>query len=435
MKRTRTIFTFFIGLLLLPGFFGMEKVFAQSEIERLQTQINERSNRLSEIEAEIAKFELALMEVGAEKDTLQKAINRLELERKKVVADISYTENKISATDLELSKLILEIDQTETDIEQNRKAIAEIIRELDATTDDSLVEVLLRHENISEFWNAVESLETVRNSMRDKVIQLSGLKEVLVSKRDQTEDHRQELVSLKTQYNDQQQVLENNKRSKNDLLEETKNEEENYQQLLREKQAAREQIVREMRDFEAKLQFILDPNTIPSPGTAVFDWPIDNVVITQYFGGSEFAKRNPGIYGGRAYHPGIDFGAPRGTQIKAPLAGTVRDTGNTDLVPGCYSWGKWTLIDHANGLTTLYAHQDVVSVSTGQRVETGQVIGYVGNTGYSTGPHLHFTVYAKEGVSVQRFDQIKTVTSCGPAKTPVAATEAYIDPIQYLPAL
>ncbi len=87
-----------------------------------------------------------------------------------------------------------------------------------------------------------------------------------------------------------------------------------------------------------------------------------------------------------------------------------------------------------NGLTTLYAHQDVVSVQPGQRVETGQVIGYIGNTGFSTGPHLHFTVYAKDGVSVRQFNEIKTVTSCGPAKTPVAATDAYIDPMDYLPA-
>jgi murein DD-endopeptidase MepM/ murein hydrolase activator NlpD len=118
----------------------------------------------------------------------------------------------------------------------------------------------------------------------------------------------------------------------------------------------------------------------------------------------------------------------------APLSGTVRATGNTDAVPGCYSWGKWTLIDHANGLSTLYAHQSAINVSPGQSVSTGEVIGYVGSTGFSTGPHLHFTVYAKEGVSVRKFNEIKTVTSCGPASTPVAAVDAYIDPMLYLPA-
>lgn len=434
MKRSRTTFAFLLGIFVFPILFAVPQVFAQSEIEQLQSQISERNNRLSEIEAEITKYELALLEVGAEKDTLQRAINQLELERKKVVADIAYTENKISATDLELSKLILEITNTEERIEVNKAAIISIIQDLEEAGNETMVEVLLRHENISEFWGAIETLETVRNSMRDRVRELSDLKNVLEEKRDLTSNRRNELVSLKSQYDDQQMVLENNKQSKSELLNETKSEEAKYQQLLQEKKTAREQIERELRDFEAKLQFILDPNTIPTPGTQVFNWPVDNVIITQYFGGTEFAKRNASVYGGRAYHPGVDFGAPRGTQIKAPLGGVVRDTGNTDLVPGCYSWGKWTLIDHANGLSTLYAHQDVVSVSPGQKVVTGQVIGYVGNTGYSTGPHLHLTVYAKDGVNIRKFSEIKTVTSCGPAKTPVAATEAYIDPMDYLPA-
>ena len=127
--------------------------------------------------------------------------------------------------------------------------------------------------------------------------------------------------------------------------------------------------------------------------------------------------------------------APRGTKIYAPLSGTVRAVGNTDAVPGCYSWGKWTLIDHANGLATLYAHQDLISVSPGKAVKTGEIIGYTGNTGYTTGPHLHFTVYAKAGVSVRLFSEIKAVTSCGAATTPVAATDAYIDPELYLPPI
>jgi len=257
---------------------------------------------------------------------------------------------------------------------------------------------------------------------------------LLSEKYDENTEKRASLVDLKEQYSDQNQVLVGNTTEKSKLLTATKNQETEYQKLLREKEAARLQIERELRDFESKLQFILDPNTIPAKGTQVFNWPVENVIITQLFGGTEFAKQNAGVYGGRPYHPGVDFGVPRGTKIFAPLSGTVRATGDTDLVAGCYSWGKWTLIDHANGLSTLYAHQSVISVTPGQQVKTGDVIGYSGNTGYSTGPHLHFTVYAKAGVSVKKFNEFKTTTSCGSATTPVAATDAYIDPMVYLPA-
>ncbi len=432
MKRLSV--AFLIGLCILPAIPLTPSVFAQSEIERLQSEIRERNSRLSEIEAEIAKYEVELLEVGAEKKTLQSAINQLELERKKVTADISKTENLISSTDLEINKLILEISRTENDIAETESAIAQIIRAQYKSEEDTLLELLLRHDHLSEFWSTFEAHENVRDTMSAKVAELSEFQSILEKNRDENEEKRENLTDLKKQYTNQNQVLTNNKAEQSELLEITKSEEQNYQQLLASKQAAKDQIIKDLRNFESQLQFILDPNTIPAPGTPVFAWPLQSVIITQYFGGTEFAARNAAVYGGRAYHPGVDFGVPRGTAIYAPLTGTVRATGNTDIVPGCYSWGKWTLIDHANGLSTLYAHQDVISVTPGQKVNTGDIIGYSGNTGYSTGPHLHFTVYAKAGVSVRQFNEIKTVTSCGPASTPVAAADAYIDPMLYLPA-
>ncbi len=426
---------FMLGV-LLPQLFlvNVPAVFAESELDRLRTQIDTRSNRLTEIEAEIAKFESDLNVVGAEKKTLQSAIYRLEIERKKVGAEISKTENQIMSTDLEINKLILEISRTEKDITSTVDGISAIIRDEYKASDESLLELLLKNENLSEFWSMLEAHSSIREIMSDKVSELNSFQSMLEEQRIENEDKRSELSSLKNKYSDQSEVLVGTKQERSKLLEVTKNEERNYQQLLASQEADRDKILKEMRDFEAQLQFYLDPTTVPALGTTVLAWPLSNVIITQYFGGTEFAARNAAVYGGRAYHPGVDMGAPVGTPILAPLTGTVRATGNTDAVPGCYSWGKWTLIDHANGLSTLYAHQSVVSVSAGQKVTTGETIGYVGNTGYSTGPHLHFTVYAKDGVTVRKFNEIKSVTSCGPATTPVAASDAYIDPMSYLPA-
>jgi murein DD-endopeptidase MepM/ murein hydrolase activator NlpD len=432
----RRLFVAFIFGLMLPALLLVSpSVFAQSsEIDRLQNEINNRSSRLTQIEEEIAQFEAQLNVVGGEKKTLQSAINRLEIERKKVNAEINKTENLISSTDLEINKLVLEISRTEGDIDKTKEAIASIIIDEYQSGDTSLVELFLGHEHLSDFWGALEAHRDVREMLSVKVEDLGSYQELISGKRRNSETKRDDLSSLKNQYSDQTEVLANTKEEQAKLLEVTKSEEQNYQQLLASKQETRDQIIKEMRDFESKLQFILDPATIPTAGTAVFAWPLANIIITQYFGGTEFAARNAGVYGGRAYHPGVDFGVPRGSAIMAPLSGTVRATGNTDLVPGCYSWGKWTLIDHANGLSTLYAHQDVQSVVPGQSVSTGEVIGYSGSTGYSTGPHLHFTVYAKDGVTVRKFNEIKTSTSCGPASTPVAATSAYLDPMNYLPA-
>jgi murein DD-endopeptidase MepM/ murein hydrolase activator NlpD len=433
-KQVRFILIATVAVLTFIGWGSFVVSADTAEVDKLKQEINARSQRLVQIEQEIAKYENDLKKVGAEKNTLQKAINQLEIERKKVQADISYTEQKIEATDLELSQLILEINSTESTIDGQKKAIAEMIRRKYKIESESMVEVILRHEHLSDFWNSLDTLLRMQNSLSSKVTELNSLKQVLDEKRGETSDRRGSLVSLKNQYSDQNTVLANNKAERSELLAATKNQESEYQKMIKAKQAAKDQLTKEMRDYESKLQFILDPKTIPVSGTAVFNWPVKNVIITQYFGGTEFAKRNASVYGGRAYHPGVDFGVPRGTAIYAPLAGTVRATGNTDAVAGCYSWGKWTLVDHANGLSTLYAHQDTIAVVPGQKVATGEVIGYSGNTGYSTGPHLHFTVYAKDGVSVRQFNEIKTVTGCGAATTPVAATDAYLDPMNYLPA-
>ncbi len=431
--KTRLLASFFVGLLILPSlFWGGGFVQAQSEVDKLRDQIAERNERLSQIEDEIAQYEAELQKVGAEKSTLQSAINQLELERKKVLADINYTETKISATDVQISKLSYEISSTTDGIGRNSLAIAEILRSINENDRDSLLEVFLRTGNVSDFWNEVESLDTVRQSVKEKVEQLSVLKTVLEEKKGEQTNRKADLISLKEQYTGQQLVLEGNKKEKNQLLTATKNEEAEYQRQLAAKKAAKEQLLKEVQDIESQLQYILDPNSIPSKGSAVFDWPLNNVIITQYFGYTKFALS--GAYNGKA-HNGMDFGASVGTKIFAPLNGTVRATGNTDLVPGCYSWGQWALIDHPNGLSTLYAHMSWTGVSTGQKVATGDVIGYVGATGYATGPHLHFTVYVSDAVSVKKFSEFKAVTACGAALSPFSAVEGYLDPLDYLPSL
>lgn len=406
---------------------------AQTEAERLQREIDDRNERLASIEKEIAAYEAELQKVGAEKSTLQSAINQLELERKKIQADIRLTEGKIKSTDVEIDKLSLEISDAEKSIMSNQAAIGENLRLLSQNENDSLIEVFLRHDNLSEFWGEVEELETVRQSMRDRVDDLSRLKELLGGKVEEESDKRSELVSLRDQFAGQHSILEGNKKEKTNLLTATKNEEANYQKLLADKKAARDQLLKEVQAIESELRFILDPNSIPTKGSSVFRWPLDKVIITQYFGYTKFALQNAGVYKNNM-HNGIDLGAAVGTKIYAPLTGTVRATGNTDSVPGCYSWGQWVLVDHPNGLATLYAHLSYIGVSAGQKLDTGDVIGYVGATGYATGPHLHFTVYVSAAVQVKRFNEFKAVTGCGAAFSPFSAIEGYLDPLDYLPA-
>ena len=432
---------FFAGLLLSFAVCSIavhiDFAYAQS-ISQLKNQIAEKNDQLAEIEKEIAKFQQALKQTGAEKDTLQKAIDRLNLEKRAVEADISYTQNKIAATDLTINKLAIEIVDTEDSIDRNRGAISEILKRIDETDRDSLIIAMLRYEKLTEFWDTIEQREQVRNSMNDQVHELASYKDILEDKHTESTQQKEELVALKNQYRDQQQVLEINKSEKDSLLEQTERKEEIYQNLLAEKEAAKEQFLQELSDLESQLKFTLDPDSVPNAGNAVLRWPLDSVYITQYFGNTAFAQS--GAYSGNG-HNGVDMGTPTGTKVRAALAGTVTAWGNTDF-GGCSSYGKWILLKHPNGLSTLYAHLSLISVQKGQSVSTGDVIGYSGNTGYSTGPHLHFTLFATKGVQVLKLSDYyaqsgRGATACSSAgvSIPVAAYSAYLNPMDYLPSL
>ena len=167
---------------------------------------------------------------------------------------------------------------------------------------------------------------------------------------------------------------------------------------------------------------------MPSTGSGVLAWPVDSVKITQFFGKTSFSTQNPQVYNGKG-HNGIDLRASVGTPIKAALAGTVEGVGDTDTVCPRASYGKWVLIRHANGLSTLYAHLSLIRVGPGQSVSTREIVGYGGNTGYSTGPHLHFTVYATQGVKITA---LKSRACRGTYTIPVADLKAYLNPLSYL---
>ncbi len=180
-----------------------------------------------------------------------------------------------------------------------------------------------------------------------------------------------------------------------------------------------------MFEFESKLRLEIDPSSIPPAGKGILRWPLDAVYITQHFGRTVDAAR---LYTSGT-HNGIDFRAAPGTIIRVAADGIIKGVGNTDQYRGCYSYGKWVLVEHNNGLSTLYAHLSLIKVTPGERVLRGEILGYSGSTGYATGPHLHFTVYASAGVKISKYDHS---VNCKSATIPIADIRAYLDPLIYL---
>ncbi len=146
-----------------------------------------------------------------------------------------------------------------------------------------------------------------------------------------------------------------------------------------------------IRAEQAKNNPVVPTSTAaPAPGTpsvSGFQWPINASVS------SSFGYRVHPIFGTRRLHSGIDLGAGSGTPIAAAKSGTVIAAGWQG------GYGNTVVISHGEGITSLYAHQSSIAVSVGDEVNRGDIIGFVGSTGWSTGPHLHFEIRVN-GVAV-----------------------------------
>lgn len=394
--------------------------------EELKQKISAKTDEIARIEAEIKQYQKDIEGLGTQKTSLKNSIAQLNLTRKKLEADIKITQTKIDATDLRIRQLGSQIIYKENEIDSRNAALKEALRGIAERDQYSLPAIALSNESFSGLWDDLEAMDQFTGAVNKNIDLLKGLKTDLEDKQDVQEAQKKELAELKDELNDRKKIVEQNNRTQAKLLKDTSNQESTYKKILSQKVALKDAFEKELRDYESTLKFILDPTSIPPRGTKVFSSPLAPAFVTQQFGRTSSSGR---LYASGT-HNGTDFRASVGTPVKAMLSGTVMGTGDTDLACPGASYGRWVLIRHNNGLASLYAHFSLIKVSAGQEVSTGEVIGYSGNTGYSTGPHLHLTVFAAAAVNIQKLPS----KACGGRMytMPVAALNAYLDPMDYL---
>lgn len=417
-KQFKTIIV--LILILTPLLF----INAQS-ITDLQNKINQKDSDIEKLEKEIASYQDQIEVIGGQKDTLASAIKELDLNRKKLLADINITQKKIDKTNLTIEELSGDIGNKQISINTSVESIKAGIKLTNQYEQTSLVSIILSNENFSDSWNDIESIVATREQIRRNISYLKTVKGALEDTREETIDAKDKLIELKNRLSDQQKIVVQNTNEKNKLLKETKNNEANYQKLLKSRIAERDAFEKELRDYEAQLQFILDPSKLPNSG--VLSWPLDYIYVTQMFGKTVDSVR---LYASGT-HSGVDFRASVGTPVKAMADGTVLGVGDTDKTCPGASFGKFVFIEYNNGLSSAFGHLSLIKSKEGDTVKRGEVVGYSGDTGHVTGPHLHVSLYASQAVKMTS----KPSAACG-GRTyyiPAAATNAYLDALYYLP--
>lgn len=412
---------FIVVLLFLPIVFS----YAQTASD-LQVQIGQKNADIDRLEQEIQAYQDQLNSIGKQKNSLAGSISELDLTRKKLVADISVTEKKIEKTNLKIQSLNKDITHKKNSISNNTDAIVSGIKKVFDLENQSFIENVLSKDDFTSIWVDVDNMITVREKIIDQTRNLQVKKIELEDTRKDTLDAKNELLTLKSKLSDQRKIVEQNTKEKKQLLAYTKNNEANYQKLLSDSVLKKDALEKELRDYESKLVYILDPSKLPKAG--IFSWPLDYIYITQLFGKTVDSKR---LYASGS-HGGVDFRASVGTPVKAMGNGVVAGVGDTDVQCFRTSFGKYIFIKYDNGLSAAYGHLSLVKMNIGDRVVTGQVVAYSGNTGYSTGPHLHVSLYAPGAAEVK---SIPSKSCIGRVLTqPIAPINGYLDPMYYLPA-
>jgi murein DD-endopeptidase MepM/ murein hydrolase activator NlpD len=373
--------------------------------EDLKKSIEQKSQELINVTNQLKENQQKLEEVQGGKKTLQKDLNNIQSQIKQLNLSIKSSEITIEKLGLEIESLAYDIQDAEEKIENKKEAIAEILQKLQQNENEPPLMVFLKNKTLAESVFEIQNLANLNDSLAQEIDNLRGLKEALSNDLTETADKKQSREAENIYLKNKKSITEEVKRGKQTLLEQTKNRETLYQKIISDLGKKQAEIAAEIEKIEEELRLKIDPSALPSKRPGVLAIPISGAPrLTQGYGATKFALR--GGYPGK-FHNGIDYGAAIGTPVLAAEKGRVIAVDNQDKY--CYrgAYGKYVVIQHENNLTTLYAHLSLQTVSVGDYVRTGQIIGYVGKTGYATGPHLHFTVYA-----TQTF-YIKGSKSCG----------------------
>jgi len=403
--------------------FGHTAYIAQAQTAaEIQAQISQNNQQIEQLRAEIAKLQTELNATSKQKQTFQSAVTELDLNIKKLTKSITLTQAEITRKEREIANLSGSITDAVGKITRSQGQIGNSLRELDINDTQPQLLLLLTGGTLSQFFDEVASLTALRIELQQKIEELSNLKEDYQTDKNVAEDKLQQLAGLQRQLNEQKKGLAISRSEQAKLLTDTKNKESTYQAQIAQKQAEEKAFESALFELASQLEYVLDPNKLPSARAGVLQWPLDTVQVTQQFGKT--------AYSGRLYasgtHDGIDLRASIGTPVRAALSGVVYEV-NFGAAPNC-QYGKWVIVKHPNGLATLYAHLSNINVEKGQTVSTGQVVGYAGNTGYATGPHLHFTVYVADAISLKQY----TCKSGAVVTVPIAPLNGYLNPLSYL---
>ncbi len=384
--------------LLLSLFASTAKAASSDEI---QEQIDELKDEKAKVDAQIKELEKKLAANNMEIDNMVDRKNGIDEQILLLQQQVETVNQIISAHNLAIADTQDDLDKAQVQLEQLTEDYRARIRAMEEQGEISYWSVIFKAESFADLLDRLNMIAEIAHSDKRRMDQIRDLTEVINQTREKLELEKLALEESKRELKLTQDQMSIKRTEADGLLmmliikggeyEFEMNESEQLQHELMESLAQSNKDLEEAK-YQEWLATSVPPTTqAPTTNPAgggnevngvVWYTPTKNYWISSYYG----TRIHP-ITGKRSFHYGIDMAAPTGTPIYATRGGVVTDAKYQEGGAGYYIW-----ISHGDGYSSVYMHMHSFAVSEGDYVQAGQIIGYVGSTGGSTGPHLHFGI-------------------------------------------
>ncbi len=376
-----------MAILMIAGFLASAlNIFAvtKAQVDALKNKVAEAGKRKNELKAQLSGLTNDL-------SALQKQISLLDSQIEAQQDEIDAQEELLGELTQMIADKTIELEESERQQAEQYAQLRSRLRYMVEHGTASSLSILLSSDSFSDFLNRYEIIRQI--SLRDENLfeQLKAIRDKVLTEKQELEDTKKEAEDTKLQMETNKAELEAQMEAKRKQMDSIqlaqKNVKDAYTAMIETEDELMAQYKKAAAEYAAQSTYV--------GGTFMWPLPAGNNVVTCKYG-----MRTHPITGKRKLHTGVDLRASTGTKVYAANKGTVTTSGYSS------AWGNYIIISHGGGITTLYAHMSKRSVSKDDKVKQGDIIGYSGNTGYSTAPHLHFEI-SKNGATYNPLNEFK----------------------------
>ena len=387
-RKANPVISWILSAVLLLGILPVSASAASSK--EIQKEINGLKSKKAELQKEIDAIQRSYDENFTEMESLVAEKNTIDQEITLISSKIEATNQEIAAYSQLIADTQEELEGAQEELRSLSEAHRERVRVMEEGGKLTYWEVLFQANSFTDLLDRLNMVEEINAADRRRIEQMRIAADIVTATQMNLATEKQALEEVREELAVEETVLAEKSLQYYDVLYELEQKADAFEVLIAESEILQEELMMEIaakeKDLkEAKYDEYLAKLALQGdnpPSNATWKTPVSGYRLTSAFG----MRKHP-VLGVVRMHNGIDMACPAGTPIYATRAGTVTRTAYQ-----ASGAGNYVSINHLDGFSSIYMHMTHYVVSQGQTVSQGQLIGYVGNTGISTGDHLHFGI-------------------------------------------